>query len=276
MTASFTWSLLADALHQYFIVPHLFLRSLLSPWHSAWNLASVLEFCWTDHGIWHSGRICTEIMGIVFPLLCLVILYRVWPNSMKKKMRSMECLVDFHGTSPRSSHEIIHVIVSCVRTKQTMFVWHHAHQTQPTLFFPPPPSHHHHHLTTTNHAHHCCQLCSSPPLTFVTAHKCQWPHCHHDCLKNEADHPQTKMAATYQPLLVNDGQQPCMDTGNCLHHHLFAAQVFYEMKWLGKLYDIILFHFYNLCHSMSIFPILISFAFHSPLVAMFFDISFFP
>ena len=45
------------------------------------------------------------------------------------------------------------------------------------------------------------------------------------------------------------------------------------MKWLGKLYDIILFHFHNLCHSMPIFPILISLPFHFPLVVMFFDIS---
>jgi len=53
-----------------------------------------------------------NIMGIVFLLLCLVILYRVRPESVKKKLNSMECLVDFHGTSPRSSCEIIHVMIS--------------------------------------------------------------------------------------------------------------------------------------------------------------------
>ena len=63
---------------------------------------------------------------------------------------------------------------------------------------------------------------------------------------------------------------------NCLHSHLFAAQVFYEMKWLCKQYDIILCHFHNLCHSMSIFPILISLPFHSPLLAMFLTFHFFP
>jgi len=39
------------------------LRSLLSPWYSTWNPAGVLEFHWTDHGIWHSSRICTEYNG---------------------------------------------------------------------------------------------------------------------------------------------------------------------------------------------------------------------
>jgi len=58
-----------------------------------------------------------NIMGIVFLLLCLVIPYRVQPNFMGKKMKSIEPLVDFHGTCPRSSCEIIHVIVSCARTK---------------------------------------------------------------------------------------------------------------------------------------------------------------
>jgi len=48
-----------------------------------------------------------NIMGIVFLLLCLVILYRVQPKSGKKKLNSVEHLVDFHGTSLRSSREII-------------------------------------------------------------------------------------------------------------------------------------------------------------------------
>ena len=90
-----------------------------------------------------------NIMGIVFLLLCLVILYRVRPNSVKKKLKSVERPVDFHGTSPRSSR---------ARTKQTMFVWHLAHQTWPTLFFPPPSSHHHQPcsslVTAANHALH--------------------------------------------------------------------------------------------------------------------------
>jgi len=38
-------------------------RSLLSPWYSARNLAGVPEFRRTDHGIWHSGGICTEYNG---------------------------------------------------------------------------------------------------------------------------------------------------------------------------------------------------------------------
>jgi len=84
-----------------------------------------------------------NIMGIVFVLLCLVIPYRVQPHSVKKKLKSVDRPVDFHGTSPRSSCEIIHVMISCARTKQTMFVWCLAHQTWPTLFFPPPSSHHH-------------------------------------------------------------------------------------------------------------------------------------
>jgi len=147
-------------------------------------------------------------MGIVFLLLCLVILYRVWPKSMKKKLNSMECLVDFHGTSLRSLHEIIHVMILHVNlnmpNKQTMFVWQSL------------SSHHH-------------QPCLSPPPTtlFTTtalmiAHKHQRPHCHHDHPKNEANHPQTKMATHIQrwtnhnhpPQVMNDDQQPCMDMGN--------------------------------------------------------------
>jgi len=89
-----------------------------------------------------------NIMGIVFLLLCLVILYRVRPNSVKKKLKSVERPVDFHGTSPRSSREIIHVMISRARTKQTLFVWHHA---RPTLFFPPPPTMF---VTAANHALH--------------------------------------------------------------------------------------------------------------------------
>ena len=41
----------------------LFLRSLLSPWYSAQNLAGVLEFHPTDHRIWLSGGICMEYDG---------------------------------------------------------------------------------------------------------------------------------------------------------------------------------------------------------------------
>jgi len=53
-----------------------------------------------------------NIMGFVFLLLCLVIPYRVRPESVKKKLNSMERLVDFHGTSLKSSREIIHVMIS--------------------------------------------------------------------------------------------------------------------------------------------------------------------
>jgi len=99
-----------------------------------------------------------NIVGIVFVLLCLVIPYRVRPHSVKKKLKSVDRPVDFHGMSPRSSCEIIHVMISCARTKQTMFVWRLAHQTQPTLFFPPPSSHHHQPcsspVTAANHALH--------------------------------------------------------------------------------------------------------------------------
>jgi len=65
----------------------------------------------------NSARLITEfdilaesarnIMGIMFLLLCLVIPYRVRPESMKKKMKSVDRPVDFHGTSLRSSCEII-------------------------------------------------------------------------------------------------------------------------------------------------------------------------
>jgi len=77
-------------------------RSLLSPWYSA-RLISEFDI------LAESAR---NIMGIVFLLLCLVIPYRVRPESVKKKLNSVECPVDFHGTSPRSSHEIIHVMIS--------------------------------------------------------------------------------------------------------------------------------------------------------------------
>jgi len=135
-----------------------------------------------------------NIMGIVFVLLCLVIPYRVRPHSVKKKLKSMDHLVDFHGTSTRSSREIIHVMLSHARTKQTMFVWRLAHQTRPTLFFPPPSSHHHQPclspVTAANHALHR----HWPSWLPTNANDHQRPHCHHDRPKNEADHPQTKTA----------------------------------------------------------------------------------
>jgi len=56
--------------------------------------------------------------------------------------------------------------------------------------------------TTTNHACHHHPPHSSPPLPSwlpMNANDHQWPHRHHDCPKNEADHPQTKMAAHIQP-----------------------------------------------------------------------------
>jgi len=147
----------------------------------------------------NSARLITEfdipaesawnIMGIVFVLLCLVIPYRVRPHSVKKKLKSMDHPVDFHGTSPRSSHEIIHVMISHARTKQTMFVWCLAHQTWPTLFFPPPPT-----MLITGHRH---QPRSSPPPTFVTIHERQQPPTTPlppRLPETEANHPQTKMA----------------------------------------------------------------------------------
>jgi len=169
-------------------------RSLLSPWYSTQNLASVLVFCWTDHGIWHSGGICTEYNG---NCVCIIMSCNSVQSPTpfhEKKLKSMDGLVDFHGTSPRSSREIIHVMISHVRTKQTMFVWRLAHQTWPTLFFPPPSSHHHQPcsspVTAANHAlyHH------RPLWPPMNANNHQWPHCHHECLKNKANHPQTKTA----------------------------------------------------------------------------------
>jgi len=153
-----------------------------------------------------------NIMGIVFLLLCLVIPYRVRPNSMKKKLKSVERLVDFHGTSPRSSHEVIHVMISRARTKQTLFVWHHAHQTWPTLFFPPPPSHHH---------QPCSSLPPTTPFTTTDLRDCpQMPTTTNDhtatttaCKTKPTTHKR-RWLPPYKPQLVNNGQQPRTDMGN--------------------------------------------------------------
>ena len=162
-----------------------------------------------------------NIMGIVFLLLCLVIPYRVRPQSMKKKLNSMEHPVDFHGTSPRSSREIIHVMISRANlnmwdsfpNKQTMFVWqslssHHYH-----LFFPPPSPL----PTTTNHAHHRHPPCSSPPppsWSPTNANDHQRPHRHHNHPKNKAGHPQMKMAAHIWPSTTGHEWQPAATYGH--------------------------------------------------------------
>jgi len=101
----------------------------------------------------------------------------------------------------------VHVMISCARTKQTMFVWHHAHQTQP-LF----SSHHH-------------QPCLSlpPALLFTTTDLCdhpQMPTTTNDCTatmttwKTKLTTHKQRWLPTYEPQLVNDGQQPCTDIGN--------------------------------------------------------------
>jgi len=182
-------------------------RSLLSPWYSA---GLVSEFDIPAESAWN-------IMGIVFLLLCLVIPYRVRPKSVKKKLNSIERLVDFHGTSPRSSCEIIHVMISCANlnmwdsfpNKQTMFVWqslssHHHH-----LFFPPPPTML---FTTTHHTlhHHHPRDRPQMPMTTndhtatTTAQKTK-PATHKRRRPPTYDHP---------PWVVNDDQQPHTDTGN--------------------------------------------------------------
>ena len=81
-------------------------------------------------------------------------------------------------------------------------------------FFPPPPTML---VTATHHTlHHHCP-CDHPQISITT----------NNCPKNEADHPQMKMAAHIQrwtttsqtnhnhpPWVVNDDQQPRTDTGN--------------------------------------------------------------
>ena len=120
----------------------------------------------------------------------------------------MERPVDIHGTSLRSSCEIIHVMISRVNlnlwdsfpNKQTMFVWqslsfHHHH-----LFFPPPPTML---ITTTHHAlhHHC------PP-----DHP-RMPTTTNDCTATMTAQ-KTKLTTHKWRQLPTYDQQPCTDTGN--------------------------------------------------------------
>ena len=153
---------------------------------------------------WNSAGLITEfdilaesaqnIMGIGFVLLCLVIPYRVWPHPVKKKKKSMECPVDFHGTSPRWSCDIIHVMISCANLNMIQMSQH----VTSIPFFNQPP-------TTTQrrcrqqpryNAQRQPQLTSTPPPW--PPNKWSWPPT------NEDSHPHMKMNHD-QPTTIHHG-----------------------------------------------------------------------
>ena len=78
------------------------LRSLLSPWYSAWNPTLVPEFCRTIHRIWHSGRLCTEYTRNSF-FLNLSYYSGFSPMWFRRTdINSVERTAEFHGTNEYS------------------------------------------------------------------------------------------------------------------------------------------------------------------------------
>ena len=65
-----------------------------------------------------------NIMGIMFLLLCLVIPYRVRPESIKKKMKSVDRPVDFHGTSKVGEKSMVKICTTCLHHSLIVYYRH--------------------------------------------------------------------------------------------------------------------------------------------------------
>jgi len=123
----------------------------------------------------------------------------------------MECLVDFHGTSPRSSCEIIHVMISCANLNMIQM----SQCVTFVLFFNQPP-HHNPTIPSTTTTTWRPMPTTTPfhlaPMTTqkmkLMTHRWRWPPTYEDepwPAKTNHDNP---------PQLANDGQHPCTETGN--------------------------------------------------------------